>query len=134
VLYLCFFATASAVLFHAFNTAVTSYQASYDFNVKAERYKRFLFRVEVSYRGFASWFRIAIVGIDGHSRSRRQVFDNTAVASFLASYDVDVIVERYGRFLYCVVVSRRVGIDSHSNSHVNYTQLIYVYANRAHNL
>jgi len=40
VLYLCSFATAFAVLFHAFNIAVTSYQASYDPDVKAERYKR----------------------------------------------------------------------------------------------
>jgi len=88
----------------------------------------------VSHRGFASWFRIVTVGIDGHSKSRRQAFDNTAVASFLTSYDIDIIVERYKRFLYRVVVSRRVGIDSHSNSHVNYTQLVYVYANRAYNL
>jgi len=77
VLYLYSFATASAVLFHTFNTTVTSYQASYDPDVEAERYKRFLYRV---------------------------------------------------------VVSRHVGVDSHSNSHVNYTQLVYVYANRAHNL
>jgi len=59
---------------------------------------------------------------------------NTAVAFFAASYDVVVVIERYGRLLYRVVVSRRVSIDSHSNSHVNYTQLVYVYANRAYNL
>jgi len=51
-----------------------------------------------------------------------------------ASYDPNIKAERYKRFLYRVVVSRRVGIDSYSNSHVNYTQLIYVYVNRAYNL
>jgi len=51
-----------------------------------------------------------------------------------ASYDPDIKAEKYKRFLYRVVVSRRVDIDSYSNSHVNYTQLVYVYANRAYNL
>jgi len=47
---------------YTFNIVVISYQASYDPNIKAERYKRFLFtfRVEVSHRGFVSWFRIVV--------------------------------------------------------------------------
>jgi len=102
VLYLCSFATASAVLFHAFNTAVISYQASYDFNIKVERYRRFLFtfRVKVSHYGFALWFRIVV--------SHR---------GFALWFRIAII-----------------GIDNYSNSYVNYTQLIYVYVNRVHNL
>jgi len=47
---------------HTFNIIVISYQASYDPNIKAERYKKnlFTFRVEVSYRDFVSWFCIVV--------------------------------------------------------------------------
>jgi len=55
---------AFAVLFYAFNTVVTFYSASYDPNIKVERYKKFLFRVEVLYYGFVLWFRIVVLHRD----------------------------------------------------------------------